>query len=99
MSVASHQIELLKIQKQGCVRRFSVQMVRLGLKLLVGCFMSARMIPNALEYILKAAELDRQSELDLPARTYFTELRSMVKAVNRKLIEEFVKSSKDFVLV
>ena len=98
MSVASHQIELLKIQKQGCVRRFSVQMVRLGLKLLVGCFMSARMIPNALEYILKAAEQDRHSELDLPARTYFTELRSMVKAVNRKLIQEFVKSSKDFVL-
>ena len=98
MSVSSHPLELLKVEKQGCIKRFSVPMMRLGLKLLVGCFMSARTIPAALEYILKAAHLDLQCELELPARTYFTELRSVLKAVNRKLLQQHVNNSTDFVL-
>ena len=73
-------------------------MMRLGLKLLVGCFMSARNIPNAMEYILKAADLDRQSELNLPGKTYFAELRSVLKPVNRQLLKQFNEDSKDFVL-
>ena len=98
MSVASHPNELLKIEKQGCIRKFSVRMMRLGLKLLVGCFMSSRMIPKAMSYILTAAELDGENDLDLPSHEYFSSLRSMLRALNRAKLLKHLENSEDFVL-
>ena len=98
LSVASHPNDLLKIETHGCVKKFSIRMVRLGLQLLVDCFMSARMIPSAMKYILNAANVNVRDDSDLPARTYFTDLRSMLKPINRVLLREFVNDSNELVL-
>ena len=98
MSVSNHPNELLRVEKQGCIKKYSVPMMRMGLKLLCGCFLSARIIPSALKIILKAAKLDEKCDLELPARTYFTDLRSMLKGLNRDLLHEHMENSEDFVL-
>ena len=85
---------LLKVKKNGNVKTYSPEMLRLGIQLISGCLMSARMIPKAMTAILTAAGLDEKKEIEVPTYFYFNNIRSMLQKMNRDIIIDHCKKAK-----
>ena len=68
-------------------------MLRLGLKLIAGVLMSARMIPKAMDAILRAAGLDLKTEIEVPTYTYFNNIRPMLQHMNREIIQQHCQNA------
>ena len=73
-------------------------MLRLGIELITGPLMPARMIPKAMLAILKAAGLDSKKEIQIPTKYYFNNIRSMLQHMNRDLIIDHCKKAKHLFL-
>ena len=89
---------LLKIKKNGNVKTYSPEMLRLGIQLISDCLMSARMIPKAITAILTAAGLDEKKKIEVPTYTYFNNIRSMLQKMNRDIIVDHCQKSKHLCL-
>ena len=68
-------------------------MLRLGIKLIAGVLMSARMIPKAMDAILRAAGLDLKTEIEVPTYTYFNNIRPMLQHMNREIIQQHCQNA------
>ena len=79
-------IKLLQFQQNGNVTRFSAQMIRLAIYLLIACYLSANCIPLVICGILNAAEF---KNLKLPKYGYFTKIRSALAYLNRARMLKF----------
>ena len=79
-------IKLLQFQQNGNVTRFSAQMIRLAIYLLVACNLSANCIPLVICGILNAAEF---KNLKLPKYGYFRKIRSALAYLNRARMLKF----------
>ena len=79
-------IPLLEVEQEGCVRRYSSQMFRLAIILIVACNLSCEIIPNVLSAILTAAQI---RHLDLPKTGFFLKIRSMLRPLNAKQVQSF----------
>ena len=73
-------------------------MLRLGIELITGPLMPARMIPKAMLAILKAAGLDSKKEIQIPTKYYFNNIRLMLQHMNRDLIIDHCKKAKHLFL-
>ena len=73
-------------------------MLRLGIELITGPLMPARMIPKAMLAILKAAGLDSKKEIQIPTKHYFNKIRPMLQHLNRDLIIDHCKKAKHLFL-
>ena len=73
-------------------------MLRLGIELITGPLMPARMIPKAMMSILKAAGLDEKKEIQVPTKHYFNNIRSMLQQMNRDIIKDHCKKAKHLFL-
>ena len=73
-------------------------MLRLGIELITGPLMPARMIPKAMLAILKAAGLDSKKEIQIPTKHYFNDIRPMLQHLNRDLIIDHCKKAKHLFL-
>ena len=98
LSIQSHPSKLLKIQKNGNVKTYSAEMLRLGIVLISGVLMSARMIPKAMMAILSAADLDEKKEIEVPTYTFFNNIRPMLQQMNRDIIIDFCQKAKHLCL-
>ena len=94
LSIQSNSTPLLKVQKNGNVKTYSPEMLRLGIKLIAGVLMSARMIPKAMDAILRAAGLDSKTEIEIPTYTYFNNIRPMLQHMNREIIKHHCQNAK-----
>ena len=56
--------------------------------------MSARMIPKAMDAILRAAGLDSKTEIEIPTYTYFNNIRPMLQHMNREIIKHHCQNAK-----
>ena len=72
--------------------RYSVQMIRLAIFLLVSCNLSAKCIPLVLLGILNAAGF---KNMQLPKYGFFTKIRSMLSNLNRTRMIQFCTNAKD----
>ena len=73
-------------------------MLRLGIELISGVLMSARMIPKAMMAILTAAELDEKKKIEVPTYTFFNNIRPMLQQMNRDIIIDFCQKAKHLCL-
>ena len=69
-------------------------MLRLGIELVSGVLMSARMIPKAMMAILTAAGLDENKKIEVPTYTFFNNIRPMLQQMNRDIIIEHCRNAK-----
>ena len=88
-------MKLLQVERIGNVKRFSVEMIKLAIFLLVSCNLSARVIPLVMLGILKAVNFNN---LTLPKYGYFTKIRSMLPNLNRTRMIEFCESATELSL-
>ena len=79
-------IPLLEIEQEGCVRRYSTDMFRLGIILIVACNLSCEIIPDVLSAILTAAQI---RHLNLPKTGFFLKIRSMLRPLNETQLQSF----------
>ena len=83
-------IPLLEVEQMGSVRRYSTQMFRLAIILIVACNLSCEIIPDVLSAILTAAQI---RHLDLPKTGFFLKIRSMLKPLNHKQVQSFCEKA------
>ena len=85
-SIRQSSIPLLEVEQDGSVRRYSSQMFRLAIILIVACNLSCEVIPDVLSAILTAAQI---RHLDLPKTGFFLKIRSMLRPLNEKQVQSF----------
>ena len=83
-------IPLLEVEQVGSVRRYSSQMFRLAIILIVACNLSCEVIPDVLSAILTAAQI---RHLDLPKTGFFLKIRSMLRPLNQKQVQSFCEQA------
>ena len=92
---AAPTIELLQSEQIGFVTRFSVEMIRLAIFLLVSCNLSARVMPMVMLGILNAVNI---KNMRLPKYGYFNKIRSMLPNLNRSRMVKFCENAEELSL-
>ena len=68
-------------------------MLRLGIKLMVACLLSSRMVSKAMEMTLNAAGLGDKVPVEIPCKSYFANIRDMFQPMNRDFVVKFCRNS------